>query len=103
MRLVRYSMPTKLPAYMASGTATLVYGPPGIAQVEYARQHGWGYVVDRQGVDGVTRALTELADDGALRAKLATRAKDLAIDRHDAATVRSAFQGRLISAGAAIG
>ena len=33
VRLVRYSMPTKLPAYMASGTATLVYGPAGVAQV----------------------------------------------------------------------
>ncbi|MDA0787709.1 MAG: hypothetical protein O3B37_15620, partial [Proteobacteria bacterium] len=103
VRLVRYSMPTKLPAYMASGTATLIYGPPGIAQVEYARQHGWGYVLDRQGVEGVTGALTELADDGTLRAKLATRAKGLAIDRHDAATVRSAFQARLMAAHAAGG
>ena len=101
VRLVRYSMPTKLPAYMASGTATLVYGPPGIAQVKYARQHGWGYVVDRQGVEGVTAALTRLADDNALRAKLATRAQALATSRHDAGAVRSAFQAQLMSASAA--
>ena len=98
VRLVRYSMPTKLPAYMASGTATLVYGPPGIAQLEYARQYRWGYVMDRQGVEGVATALTRLADDSGLRAELATRAKALAVSRHDATTVRSGFQARLRAA-----
>jgi glycosyltransferase involved in cell wall biosynthesis len=98
VRLVRYSMPTKLPAYMASGTATLVYGPPGIAQVEYARRYGWGYVVDREGVEEVTQALTRLADDETLRTKLAARAGALAIERHDATTVRRAFQANLIAA-----
>jgi glycosyltransferase involved in cell wall biosynthesis len=98
VRLVRYSMPTKLPAYMASGTATLVYGPPGVAQVEYARRQGWGYILDRQGVDGVTEALTQLADDETLRTELAARAGALAAERHDATLVRSAFQASLIKA-----
>jgi glycosyltransferase involved in cell wall biosynthesis len=98
VRLVRYSMPTKLPAYMASGTATLVYGPPGVAQVEYARRYGWGYVQDREGVEGVTKALARLADDEPLRTELAARAVALAVSRHDAATVRSAFQASLIGA-----
>lgn len=99
VRLVRYSMPTKLPAYMASGTATLLYGPPGTAQIEYARRHGWGYVLDREGIDGVAQALITLADDEALRKGLAARAEALAINRHDATAVRIAFQARLISAG----
>jgi glycosyltransferase involved in cell wall biosynthesis len=98
VRLIRYSMPTKLPAYMASGTATLVYGPPGVAQVEYARRQGWGYVLDRQGVAGVTEALSQLADDETLRTKLVARAGALAAERHDTAQVRSAFQANLTKA-----
>ena len=42
---IRYSMPTKVPAYMASGTPILVYGPRGTAQVDYAARDGWGHVV----------------------------------------------------------
>lgn len=98
MRLVRYSMPTKLPAYLASGTPVLVYGPPGLAQVEDARRHGWGHVVDRRGVDEVSAALARLAGDADLRKTLATRARELAIERHDAAKVRRAFQSRLAAA-----
>lgn len=98
VRLIRYSMPTKLPAYLASGTATLVYGPAGVAQVEDARHHGWGYVLDRSGADGVAVALATLADDSAQRAALAERARRLAAARHDAATVRRDFQARLSAA-----
>ena len=98
VRLIRYSMPTKLSAYLASGTPVLVYGPAGVAQVEDARRHGWGHVVDRPGAGPVAAALTALADDAALRAGLAGRARALAAARHDAAAVRSAFQARLAAA-----
>ncbi|MQA67428.1 MAG: hypothetical protein GEU76_16255 [Alphaproteobacteria bacterium] len=98
VRLVRYSMPTKLPAYLASGTPVLVYGPPGLAQVEDARRHGWGHVVDRRGVDEVSAALAKLSGDPDLRRTLAARARTLAVERHDAAKVRRAFQSRLAAA-----
>ena len=45
---IRYSMPTKVPAYMASGTPILVYGPRGVAQVDYAAREGWGHVVSER-------------------------------------------------------
>src|SRR5581483_7422367 len=36
IRMVRHSMPTKVPEYLVSGVPILLYAPPGIAQVEYA-------------------------------------------------------------------
>src|SRR5262249_6462505 len=40
VRYIRLSMPTKLPAYLASGTPILVHGPAPLAQVDYARREG---------------------------------------------------------------
>lgn len=98
VRLIRYSMPTKLPAYLVSGTPILVYGPSGVAQIEDARRHGWGLVVARRDTDELSTALTRLAEDAALRASLVDKARDLARDRHDAARVRAGFQERLVAA-----
>jgi len=98
IRLIRYSMPTKLPSYIASGTPILVYGPAGTAQVEDARQHGWGLVVDHRGLEGVRSALLRLRDDTALSQALTTRGRALALERHNAEIVRPRFQRRLADA-----
>jgi glycosyltransferase involved in cell wall biosynthesis len=99
IRLIRYSMPTKLPAYLASGTPVLVYGPAGVAQVDDAARHGWGLVVDHQGMTGVADALLKLSQDPTLAKALTDRARALVEERHDAHTVRARFQKRLAAAG----
>lgn len=98
MRLIRYSMPTKLPAYLASGTPILAYGPPGMAQIEDARRNGWGLIVDRRDPDLLMQSLRRLATDTDLRSGLTARAKALATARHDVRTVRREFQERLAAA-----
>jgi hypothetical protein len=45
IQYIRYSMPTKVPAYLAVGTPILVYGPAEVAQVSYAKKAGWGMPV----------------------------------------------------------
>ena len=52
VEFIRYSMPTKVPAYMASGTPILVYGPRGVAQVDYADARGLGPCGQRSGAGG---------------------------------------------------
>jgi len=96
--MIGLSMPTKVPAYLASGTPVLVYGAAGVAQVEYARSAGWGHVVDRRGVDAVTDGLKHMITDLALRRKLSATARRVAAQGHDSATVRTAFQSALMRA-----
>ena len=48
VRYIKYSMPTKVPAYLLSGTPILVYGPNEVAQVKYASSAGWGYVISNR-------------------------------------------------------
>lgn len=92
---IRYSMPTKVPAYMASGTPILVYGPRGVAQVDYATQEGWGLVVGDREPAGLDAALRRILVDRDLRERLRVRAQAMVTANHDTARVRAEFQNAL--------
>jgi hypothetical protein len=92
---MRLSMPTKAPAYMASGAPILVYGPSHIAPVRYAIREGWGHVVSTPGADAVAKAIADLADNQYLRESVAKRAQAIAALRHNAVRVRAEFQDLL--------
>lgn len=89
---IRYSMPTKIPAYLTSGTPTLVYGPLDTAQVKYAHELGWGYVLSSQGVIHIKRAILHLFKDEDARKELSAVARETAIKNHDSRMVRTKFQ-----------
>lgn len=88
----RYSMPTKVPEYMASGTPILVYAPSFVPPARYATEEGWGYVVGERDKRALFDALGELSRSSALRARLGTRARQLAVENHDGARVRPRFR-----------
>ena len=95
---MRLSMPTKIPAYMASGTPVLVYGPAVIAPVRYALQERWAYVLPDRGVAGLKAGLQKLIASASLRESLGRRAHAIAAERHDAVRVRAEFQAILSNA-----
>jgi len=95
---IRLSMPTKVPSYLASGVPILVYGPAGLAQVDYARKYGWGQVVPRRSPAALKQGLCALLQDAGLRSALSERALATARRFHDSATVRNAFQQVLMEA-----
>lgn len=87
---VKYSMPTKVPAYMFSGTPTLAYGPESVASISYAKK--WAYCILNKNKKELKDAIKHLANDEELRKRLALHAQKLAIERHDVREVGSAFQ-----------
>ena len=93
---IRYSLQTKVPEYMASGTPVLVYGPPISPNIRYAKREGWGFVVDEQNQEKLENAIIELIKNHELRAKLGQHARNLAFRNHDANQVRQQFH-QLIS------
>lgn len=100
VRFLRYSMPTKVPAYLCSGTPILAYGPDAVAQIQYACEAGWAHVVSRRGVAEVTAGLRRLLSEEALRKRLSANARRFARERHDATRVRREFQDALADAAA---
>lgn len=95
---IRYSMPTKVPAYLTVGTPILVYGPREVAQVSYAIKEGWGWVVSQQNLDALKTGLKHIATDMDLRKSLNVRARQVARLKHDASNVRTRFQTILAQA-----
>ena len=98
IQYVRLSMPTKVPAYMASGTPILVYGPREMATVRYAEREGWGYVVATSGTASLRKAIGWLMNDQATRERLGRRAQFLACEDYDASKIRPTFHAILASA-----
>lgn len=94
---IRHSMPTKVPAYLASGTPILAYGPAATDQIAYARREGWGLVVSQRDPRLLDQAIAALAGDNALRSRISTRARAVA-SRHDVRHVLVQFQGLLAQA-----
>jgi glycosyltransferase involved in cell wall biosynthesis len=88
---VRYSMPTKIPAYLKSGTPVLVYGPAETAQVRYAMDNGWGHVVAHRSLDELKNGMKEIVQNSAIRQSVSASARATALN-HDARVVRSKFQ-----------
>jgi glycosyltransferase involved in cell wall biosynthesis len=97
---IRYSMPTKVPAYLAAGTPILAYGPPEVAQIQYATDAGWAHVVSEHSPAALMRGIRAILNDTALRERLAKRALEVARERHDAESVRPRFQALLAAAAA---
>jgi glycosyltransferase involved in cell wall biosynthesis len=95
---IRYSMPTKIPSYLSSGTPILVYGPPGVAQVAYAKKERWAYVVDERDPELLQKGILALAQDLALRKTLSQAAVATTQRNHDSAMVRKRFQSVLAAA-----
>lgn len=94
---IRYSMPTKVPAYLTSGTPILAYGPSGVAQIDYAKQGDWALIVDQPGVESLATGIRRLLEDDSLRQHLSRNAMKCAAQNHDSAVVRRDFQSALCS------
>jgi hypothetical protein len=88
---IRYSMPTKVPAYLNAGTPILAYGSPETAQMQYAGEAGWGLTVTERSMETLQAAIVRIFTDSVLRKSL-SRAARAAAENHDAHTVRTAFQ-----------
>ena len=95
---IRYSMPTKVPAYLASGTPVLVYGPAETAQVAYARAADWGEVIAERSLERLKQGLRRIMTDRDRRETLLCNAQAAARENHGAAAVRARFHAALTDA-----
>jgi glycosyltransferase involved in cell wall biosynthesis len=94
-RFARLSMPTKVPAYMASGTPVLLYSPRTHATCAWAEHAKWALVVGERGPAQLAQKLTDLAASPALRETLGRRASEMADREFDGRRVRAAFKDAL--------
>lgn len=94
---IKYSMPTKAPEYMASGTPIIIFAPKDTAVVQYAQMHSWASVVTNENIIKLINTLKKLILNPSLRQEIATSAKSIAETRHDARVVSMDFQRALMN------
>jgi len=90
-----YSFQTKVPEYMASGTPVLIYGPTENPNVKYAKNYQWAAIVDQRDRKLLMSTINELIANPDRRKYLGQNARKLALQNHDAGTIRPAFQKML--------
>lgn len=78
---VKYSISTKIPDSLASGTCLLVYGAEDIASVEYVKKNGAAFVITDK--DDLKTELTRFLTDSELRNAIQERAVALAKQNHN--------------------
>lgn len=97
IKYVRYSMPTKAPEYMISGTPILVFAPGSTSLANYANQSKWACVISDNNYIMLANALKELISDINKRKGIGEMAKLIAEKKYDAITVRNQFATLLTS------
>jgi len=94
---IQYSMPTKAPEYMASGTPIAIFAPQDTALVKYAEKYEWAVVITDNKVKVLAEKLIEIFSDHSLRERIANTAKTVAETKHDSEIVVKEFQKSILS------
>jgi len=95
---IRLSMPTKLAEYLASGTPTLVYGPPGSSPVEFCERNGLGIVRTQRSVQGIVEILKEASGKTETFRARARRDREFIRKNLSADAVRMRFKKIMVEA-----
>lgn len=89
---IKYSMPTKAPEYMVSGTPVLMFAPEETELVINALTGNWAKVVTRDDTEKLAAAIMELLVDEHARMKIARQAVSIAESSYNANQIRSRFK-----------
>ena len=88
---IRFSLPTKLPEYLACGRPVLIYGPEGAAPVEFCRRHHLGSVLTERSVPRLVEFMEALAIEPVVLRSRAESDREYIRQHFSAATVRRSF------------
>lgn len=96
VRFLKYSMPTKVPEYMISGTPIIVYASSETALYKFFKRNNCGHCVERQNITQIADGLRLLLQDHRYSDKLSRNAIAYANKHFDSVKVRQDFHGLLI-------
>jgi glycosyltransferase involved in cell wall biosynthesis len=97
LQYIQYSMPTKAPEYMISGTPIILFAPDATAVVKYAAEYGWAYIVTKNRTEELVTAITNLIQNKSLREGIGQKAKMVAEEKHNSINVSNEFKSLICS------
>lgn len=98
IRFLKFSMPTKAPEYMISGTPILVYSSDETAVFKLFNEHNCGYCIYKKDPREIAYGIDLLINNKDFRQQLSENAVAYARQHYDSVKIRKAFQELLIDA-----
>jgi len=92
LKFIKYSMPTKVPEYMITGTPIIIFAPEVTALVKYAKKYNWAKVITKNDINAVTCAITQMIENKELRQKYGRNAIEIAEKNHNSIDVTNEFR-----------
>ncbi|MEI9958272.1 MAG: glycosyltransferase [Ferruginibacter sp.] len=97
IRFIKYSMPTKAPEYMVSGTPIIVFGPGETALVKDAMRNNWAKVVTENNIDFLANAVKSVSNSEEERMLIAGNAIRIAEANYNSVKIREDFKAIISS------
>ena len=97
IRSIRFSMPTKAPEYMISGTPIIIFAPKVTALVKYANKYEWAIVITDNNLIEISSAIRELIEKKERRQQIAQNAIKTAEKNHNSIDVTKNFKEAILS------
>jgi hypothetical protein len=76
--ITRYSISTKIPEYIVSGSCTIAVGPDDIASIEYLQKNGLAIVINRDQADYLDKCFGDIIANKQLRDEVIDRCSTFA-------------------------
>lgn len=92
IKFIGFSMPTKAPEYMMSGTPIIIYSPEVTAIVKNAQNNKWAKIVTDKNISKLAQAIKELYQNETERKQIAETAINMAETKFNSIKVRDQFQ-----------
>lgn len=97
IKFIKYSMPTKAPEYMISGTPIIIFAPEETAIAIYAKKNNWAKVITKNNLNEVSDGIKQLIQLEDLRALYSKNAVKTAVKNHDAKNITNQFRKSICS------
>lgn len=97
IQFIKYSMPTKAPEYMVSGTPIIIFAPEVTAIVKYAKKYSWAKVITENNFIEICVVIKQLIESKRLRKEIAQNAINVAQKNHNAINVTDHFKEIILS------
>lgn len=92
INFIKYSMPTKAPEYMMSGTPIILFAPKETAIAKYFKFHNCAAIITENKVNVIAKEIRHIIKDKIFRQQVAEKAKIIARAEHDSINVTSNFE-----------
>lgn len=92
IRFIKYSMPTKAPEYMVSGTPIIMFAPKETELVLNAEKGNWAKLVTENKIADLSAAIMDLLANEEVRKKIAVNAISIAEASYNSVMVRTRFR-----------